>query len=178
MYRLFVAIDLPPAIKKELGTISFGLPGARWVPADQLHLTLRFIGEVDGGLYKDIKEMLATVTMAPFTIRLQGLGHFPPRKRPRVLWVGIEANDLLMRLRGRIESILVRGGLEPEGRKYSPHITIARLQDTPSVKVGNFIAANGLFATTPFPVQDFLLYSSKLTAKGAIHTIEASYPLV
>ena len=178
MYRLFVAIDLPPEIKKELGKICFGLPGAKWVPADQLHLTLRFIGEVDGGLSKDIREMLSTVTMAPFTIRLKGVGHFPPRKRPRVLWVGIEANDLLLRLRGRIESILVRGGLEHEGRKYSPHITIARLQDTSPVKAGNFLAANGLFATTPFPVQDFLLYSSKLTPKGAIHTIEASYPLV
>ena len=178
MYRLFVAIDLPPEIKKELGAISFGLPGARWVDADQLHLTLRFIGEVDGGLYRDIKEMLATVTMVPFALRLQGLGHFPPRKRPRVLWVGIEANDLLMRLRGRIESTLIRGGLEPEGRKYSPHITIARLQDTPVVKVGDFIAANGLFATTAFTVRDFLLYSSKLTPKGAIHTVEASYPLV
>ena len=178
MYRLFVAIDLPAETKKELAAICFGLPGARWMPVDQLHLTLRFIGEVDGGLYKDIQEMLATVTMAPFTIRLQGVGHFPPRKRPRVLWVGIEACDLLMRLRGRIESILVRGGLEPEGRKYSPHITIARLQDTPLVKAGNFLAANGLFATTPFTVRDFLLYSSKLTPKGAIHTIEASYPLV
>jgi len=177
MHRLFVAIDLPAQTKKELGAICFGLPGARWVPEDQLHLTLRFIGEVDGGLCKDIQELLATVTMEPFTIRLQGVGHFPPRKRPRVLWVGIEANDVLMRLRGRIESILVRSGLEPEGRKYSPHITIARLQDTPLVKAGNFLAANGLFATTPFTVQDFLLYSSKLTPKGAIHTVLASYPL-
>lgn len=178
MYRLFVAIDLPPEIKRELGEICFGLPGARWVPADQLHLTLRFIGEVDGGLGKDIREMLSTVTMAPFTVRLKGVGHFPPRKRPRVLWVGLEANDMILRLRGRIESILVRGGLEPEGRKYSPHITIARLQDTPAVKAGNFLAANGLFATAPFPVHDFLLYSSKQTPKGAIHTVVASYPLV
>lgn len=177
MHRLFVAVDLPSDIREELATICFGLPGARWVPTDQLHLTLRFIGEVDGNLFKDINEMLSSVTAEPFTMRLKGIGHFPPRKRPRVLWVGIEANDSLLRLRGKIESALVRGGLEPEGRKYSPHITIARLKDTPAVKVGNFIAANGLFASPSFSVQKFLLYSSKLTAKGAIHTIEAVYPL-
>ena len=177
MYRLFVAVDLPSEIKKEIGTISFGLPGARWIPADQLHLTLRFIGEVDGNLFKDIKEMLSSVTTEPFAMRLKGVGHFPPRKRPRVIWVGIEANDSLLRLRGKIESVLVRRGLEPEGRKYSPHITVARLKDTPAVKAGNFIAANGLFASPSFTVQEFLLYSSKLTAKGAIHTIEAVYPL-
>ena len=177
MYRLFVAVDLPSEIQEELATICFGLPGARWVPAEQLHLTLRFIGEVDGNLFKDIKEMLSSVTTEPFTMRLKGVGHFPPRKRPRVIWVGIEANDPLLRLRGKIESVLVRGGLAPEGRKYSPHITIARLKETPAVKAGNFIAANGLFASPPFTVQEFLLYSSKLTAKGAIHTIEAVYPL-
>jgi 2'-5' RNA ligase len=177
MHRLFVAVDLPSDIKEELATICFGLPGARWVPADQLHLTLRFIGEVDGNLFKDIKEMLSSVTTENFAMRLKGVGHFPPRKRPRVIWVGIEANDSLLRLRGKIESVLVRGGLEPEGRKYSPHITIARLKDTPAVKAGNFIAANDLFASPSFTVQDFLLYSSILTVKGAIHTIEAVYPL-
>ncbi len=177
MHRLFVAVDLPSEIKKELATISFGLPGARWVPADQLHLTLRFIGEVDGNLFKDIKEMLSAVAAENFAMRLKGIGHFPLRKRPRVLWVGIETNDRLLRLRSKIESTLVRGRLEPEGRKYSPHITIARLKDTPAVKAGNFIAANGLFASPSFTVQEFLLYSSKLTVKGAIHTIEAVYPL-
>jgi 2'-5' RNA ligase len=177
MYRLFVAVDLPSEIKEALSAICFGLPGARWVPTDQLHLTLRFIGEVNGNLFKDIKDMLSSVAAAPFAMRLKGVGHFPPRKRPRVIWVGIEANDSLLRLRGKIESILVRGGLEPEGRKYSPHITVARLKDTPAVKAGNFIAANGLFASPLFTVHEFLLYSSKLTAKGAIHTIEAAYPL-
>ena len=177
MHRLFVAVDLPSEIQEELATICFGLPGARWVPADQLHLTLRFIGEVDGNLFKDIKEMLSAVTTEPFTMRLKGVWHFPPRKRPRVIWVGIEANDPLLRLSGKVESVLVRGGLAPEGRKYSPHLTIARLKETPAVKAGNFIAANGLFASPSFTVQEFLLYSSKLTAKGAIHTIEKIYPL-
>jgi 2'-5' RNA ligase len=177
MIRLFVAIDLPPEIRDQLGAICFGLPGARWIPEDQLHLTLRFIGEVDGGLFQDIKELLASVTAKPFTMRLKGVGHFPPRKHPQVLWVGIEPNESLLRLRGRIESTLVRGGFEPEGRKYMPHITLARLKNTHVAKASTFLETNSLFTTPLFPVEDFLLYSSRLTPKGAIHTIETEYPL-
>jgi 2'-5' RNA ligase len=177
MMRLFVAIDLPPEIKELLSSICFGLQGARWIPDDQLHLTLRFIGEVDGGLFKDIRELLALINANPFELRLKGVGHFPPRKHPQVLWVGIDPQDALLRLRGKIEAALVREGLEPEGRKYSPHITVARLKDTHAGKAANFLETNGLFASPCFSVENFLLYSSKLTPKGAIHTIEAAYPL-
>jgi 2'-5' RNA ligase len=177
MIRLFVAIDLPPDVKEHLAAICYGLAGARWIDLDQLHLTLRFIGEVDGSLYLDIKEILSTVKTKPFSLQLKGVGHFPPRKEPRVIWVGVEKNEALPRLRAKIETTLVKEGLPPEGRKYSPHITIARLKNTATVKVGNFMAANSLFASEPFPVEKFYLYSSKLTPKGAIHIIEASYPL-
>jgi len=178
MYRLFAAIDLPAEIKKQLAAICFGVPGAKWISADQLHLTLRFIGEVDGGMFKDIKDILSGVRIEPFSMRLKGLGYFPPRQTPRVVWVGVEKNETLLRLRNKIETILVRSGLKPEGRKYSPHITLARLKQTPAVKVGNFLAENGLFTSVSFWVDDFYLYSSKLTPKGAIHKIEASYPLL
>ena len=177
MQRLFVAIDLPETVQQRLADICFGVPGARWVQTEQLHLTLRFIGEVDGAVFREIREALTQITLPPFTIRLKGLGCFPPRKKPRVLWIGIEPSQPLIQLRNRIESTLVRTGLEPEHRKFAPHITIARLKETPGNRLANFLAGNGLFSTEPLPVETFQLYSSSLSSKGAIHSIEASYPL-
>ena len=177
MHRLFVAIDLPPDIVVRLQELCCGVPGARWVEAAQMHLTLRFIGEVDGGVFRDIKEGLADIKTEGFALQVKGLGFFPPRKTPRVLWAGIEPVEQVSGLRKRIDNILLGLGLEPEGRKFSPHITLARLQDTPLARVGRFLAGNGLFATEEFPVSEFHLYSSQLTAKGAFHTLEASYKL-
>lgn len=175
--RLFVAIDLPEDIKKELSILSCGVPGAKWVAQDQLHLTLRFIGEVDGIVFSRVRDILDTIKAEAFSLRLKEFGCFPPRKEPRVLWIGIEPKDPVIALRNRIETALIRSGLEPEGRKYSPHITIARLEGTPLSRLTNFMAGNNLYASPTFPVKSFYLYSSKLTAKGAIHTQEASYPL-
>ena len=178
MYRLFVAIDLPPDIAAQLQDLCYGVPGARWVQPEQMHLTLRFIGEVDGGVFRDIKEGLAGIKAPGFSLQVKGLGFFPPRKAPRVLWAGIAPVEEVSGLRNRIENVLIGMGLAPEGRKYSPHITLARLHDTPLSRLGRFLAGNGLFATEAFPVSEFHLYSSELTVKGAFHTIEASYPLL
>jgi 2'-5' RNA ligase len=175
--RLFVAIDLSEEIKKELGVLACGVPGARWVPSDQLHLTLRFIGEVDGVVASRVRDALETIRAQPFSLRLREFGCFPPRKEPRVLWIGVEPKDPLIALRNRIETALIRNGLDPEGRKYSPHITIARLEGTPLTRLTNFMAGNNLYTSPTFPVESFQLYSSKLTAKGAIHKQEATYPL-
>ena len=177
MYRLFVAIDLPPDIAAQLQEICYGVPGAKWVQPEQMHLTLRFIGEVDGGVFRDIKEGLAEVKSPSFALQVKGLGFFPPRKAPRVLWVGIAPVEQVSGLRNKIENRLLGMGLAPEGRKYSPHITLARLHDTPLSRVGRFLAGNGLFVTAEFPVSEFHLYSSALTSKGAVHTIETSYSL-
>ena len=110
-------------------------------------------------------------------MRLKDIGFFPPRGKPRVVWVGIPANENLFLLRNRIESILVRTGLEPEGRKFSPHITLARLKDTPVPKVGAYLAHNSLFATEEFQINELHLYSSVLNSKGAKHYLEGVYPL-
>ncbi|MFC1837673.1 RNA 2',3'-cyclic phosphodiesterase [Thermodesulfobacteriota bacterium] len=177
MYRLFIAIDLPETIKKNLEAMFFGIPGARWAALDQLHLTVRFIGEVDGALYHDIKKGLEPVSIAPFDLQLKGVGHFPPRGAPRVIWVGLEKSEPLQLLRNKIDTALVKVGVEPEGRKFSPHITLARLKNTPLNKVTNFLAGNGLFRQDPFKVEDFMLYSSTLTRKGAIHSVERIYSL-
>ncbi|MBA3004652.1 MAG: RNA 2',3'-cyclic phosphodiesterase [Desulfurivibrio sp.] len=178
MYRLFVAIDLPPDIVARVQEICYGIPGAKWVQGEQMHLTLRFIGAVDGGIFRDIKEGLGEISAPPFSLQVKGLGFFPPRKTPRVLWVGVTPVEEVKRLRNRIENFLVGMGLEPEGRKYSPHITLARLHDTPAARLNRFLAGNNLFATDAFAVSEFHLYSSELTSKGAFHTPEATYPLL
>ena len=177
MPRLFIAIDLPAAIRNNLGAMSFGIPGAKWVDPQQIHLTVRFIGDVDGTIFLDIKEALTQVESPSFPMALKGVGHFPPRGKPRVLWVGIEQNPSLQSLKKRIDAILAGVGLAPEGRKFSPHITLARLKNSPVQKVANFLAGNGLFSQEPFEVREFKLYSSTLTPKGAIHKVEKVYPL-
>ena len=144
---------------------------------DQMHLTLRFIGDVNSSVFRDVLEALPGVRSEPFSIQLEGLGFFPPRGNPRVVWVGMKKNDALIRLRKKVESVLVNAGLDPEGRKYSPHITLARLKSTPSSKVAAFLSHNSMFVTEDFQVNEFLLYSSVLNGKGAKHYIEAGYPL-
>jgi len=175
--RLFVAVDLPPAVRQQVASLCFGLPGVRWVPEEQIHLTLRFIGEVNGNIFHDIREGLAEIRFPAFDMRLQGVGYFPPRRAPKVIWVGVEKNEALARLRNRVESTLVRIGLEPEGRKFAPHITLGRLKETPLPKVAAYLAGYDAFGTDAFPVEEFRLYSSTLTSDGATHTVEAEYPL-
>lgn len=177
MYRLFIAIDLPAEVREELGRMCCGLPGARWVDEGQIHLTLRFIGEVDGGRFREIVDGLAAVDSAPFPLALKGIGHFPPRGAPRVVWVGVERSEPLVRLRKRVERALEMVGVERERRKFSPHITLARLKGTPASRVGRYMEDFGLFRTEPFGVDSFALYSSTLSRKGAVHRVEAEYPL-
>ena len=177
MPRLFIAVDLPETNKKNLEAVFFGIPGARWVALDQLHLTVRFIGDVDGALLHDIKSELEEVSISSFDLQLRGVGHFPPRGAPRVIWVGLEKSEPLQLLRKKINTALLKIGLEPERRKFSPHITLARLKNTPLQKVADFLSGNGLFRQEPFQIEDFKLYSSTLTPKGAIHRVEKIYSL-
>jgi 2'-5' RNA ligase len=119
MIRLFIGIDLPNPIKKDLYAICYGLPRVKWMDEEQLHLTLRFIGEVDGGsVFTDIKDSLKDVRMNAFSIKLKRLGYFPPKKNPKVLWIGVEPREKITLLRNRVESVLVKIGLEHERRKF------------------------------------------------------------
>ncbi len=126
--RLFVAIDPPQQIRDHLALLCCGLPGARWTPPEQFHLTLSFIGEVDGSTFLDIREALAEISVPQFSLQLQGVGFFPPRGQPRVIWAGIEKSEPLHLLQRKITTRLFQRGLEPDNRKFSPHITLARLQ--------------------------------------------------
>jgi 2'-5' RNA ligase len=177
MPRLFVAIDLPEELRGQVSSLYYGIPKTRWTPPEQLHLTLRFIGEVDGQLFRQIVDQLETVKFDQFSLQFNGLGYFPPRRHPNILWVGVNKNEALTQLQRRLETCLVKLGLEPEHRKFHPHLTIARLAPVTSLgKLADYLALNGAFTLPAFTVRDFRLYSSHLTRQGADHQLEAKFP--
>ncbi|MBJ6726122.1 RNA 2',3'-cyclic phosphodiesterase [Geomesophilobacter sediminis] len=173
MTRLFVAVDLPRELKEAVAGIFTQLPGARWVPAEQIHLTLRFLGEVDAKEVPIIKQCLERVVFAPFPLVLRGVGHFPPGKYPRVIWVGIDPSPPLLQLYENIQGALAEAGFPPEERRFSPHVTLARLHGTPASATESLEAEHRQFCCPPFNVESFVLYSSVLSRTGAVHTPEA-----
>jgi 2'-5' RNA ligase len=177
MIRLFVGVGLPADVRMRLSALGAGVPGARWVPEENLHLTLRFIGEVTEGDAEDIHDALMSIRTKAFDITLAGVGHFESKGQVHTLWAGIEKNPELTALRDRIESAMVRLGLEPEERRYTPHVTLARLRDTPVHRVQEFLTAHALFRAGPVPVDHFTLFSSYLQGSGPIYSAEAEYPL-
>jgi 2'-5' RNA ligase len=177
MIRLFVAIELPTDLKQRIGPLCTGIQGARWVGEDNMHLTLRFIGEVGEERFDDIAGALAQVNGAPFALTLTGAGHFETRRRVRTLWLGVEKQPALFALQELIESALVRAGQAPEGRNFNAHVTLARLRDARTARVRDWLGANSAFRATPFRVEKFVLYSSLLGRGGAVHQPEQEYPL-
>jgi RNA 2',3'-cyclic 3'-phosphodiesterase len=176
MPRLFLAIDLPDEIKASLTGFTRELPSAKWVGPEELHLTLRFIGEVDEKTCSLIKGALSKLSFEAFPLTLCGVGHFPPGKHPRVLWVGMDPSNSLMRLQQELELALIDAGIAPDERRFSPHITLARLKESAPGMVLRFETAHADLACAPFQVREFILFSSILTHQGAIHNKEAIYP--
>lgn len=174
--RLFVALSLPDEAAQGLLLLEGGVPGARWQGREQLHLTLRFIGEVDGARAADIDDALAAIEAPGFTLELHGVGNFGGRD-PRELWAGVRSNEALMHLQRKIETALQRIGLAPEPRRFAPHVTLARLQASPWAKVMEFLTAHALYSSAPFAVSAFELYSSTLTPNGSLYRSECSYRL-
>lgn len=177
MIRLFVAIDLPAAIRSCLCGMARDLPGARPVPEEQLHLTLKFLGDVEQERLSPLTKALATIAAPSFSLAMRGVGYFPPRGTPRVVWAGIAPQPGLDQLQARIEQALEQLGFAREARPFSPHITLARLKTARPEALRQFLARHGSYATEPFAINGFSLYSSRLTSAGAIHKVEAFYKL-
>jgi 2'-5' RNA ligase len=176
--RLFVALSLPEEIRWQLGLLCSGLPNVRWVPQENFHITLRFIGEVDGGEMQDIDASLAGIRAPRFSVSLTGVGHFGNGSNVRLIWAGVEKSPALVHLRDKVESAVVRAGLEPDGQKFTPHISLARPKTPPPTsKLQEFLAHNNLFRTPPFEITHFTLYQSFLASEGAIYRAEHSYEL-
>jgi 2'-5' RNA ligase len=177
MPRLFIAIDIPERIKDDITATYVALQGARWVDEAHLHLTLRFIGEVPGDVAGRIGNALRTVSGPSFSLAMKSVGFFPPRREPRILWAGVADNEELMRLQARIERSLTSIGIAADGRKFHPHVTVARLNGTSAHKVAQYVTQHSLFMTEQFSASAFHLYSSFLCKEGAHHEKIASYEL-
>jgi RNA 2',3'-cyclic 3'-phosphodiesterase len=176
--RLFVALDLPWELRSRLAGLSGrGIPGARWVPAENYHLTLRFIGETPAYRADEIDQALAVLKARGFDLTLAGLGTFDKAGRSISLWVGVERNPALDHLRSKVETALQRAGLEPERRRFAPHVTLARLDNVPEARLASFLQAHNLFRAPAVPVEHFTLFSSQLGKEQAVYTAEAEYAL-
>lgn len=177
MIRLFVAIPLPEIVRIQLSLLQSGLPGARWVKPGNIHLTLRFIGEVPEDVANDVDAALSAIRAPRFALELDGVGSFSRGRHPHALWVGIVKSPPLMHLQAKIESALVRAGLQPEDRKFAAHVTLARLRDVKAGRVEAWAIEHGGFRCQPFEADRFVLYSSFLASEGAIYTPEREYML-
>lgn len=173
MHRLFVAIRPPVEIRAGLLAIMTGIIGARWQDDDQLHLTLRFVGEVDRHLADDLADTLSTIDFAPFDISLSGFGSFERKGHVDTLWAAVHPRPPLENLHQKIDRACVNIGLPPDKRAYLPHITLARL-GRGAGSTANFLTQNVELANPTFTVERFSLFESRLGHAGAAyHEIES-----
>jgi 2'-5' RNA ligase len=176
MPRLFTGIEIPPPIAQGLSMLRGGVPGSRWIDPANYHMTLRYIGDIDGATARDVMQILGGVRRRSFDLVLNRLDQFGGRK-PRAIFAGANPTPALTELQAELERLLQRIGLPAEQRKYSPHVTLARLRDSTAQQVAEYLASRGPFRTPPFPVSRFVLYSSKASTGGGPYVIEAAYPL-
>ena len=177
MIRLFAALSLPDEIAQGLARRQTGLPGARWRPREALHVTLRFFGEVKNDVAADLDAALAEVVGEPLELVLSGVGHFGEGDQTHAVWAGVEENATLRRLAARCESAARSVGLEPEKRRYRPHVTLAYLRHADPLKVAAWEQANNLLKSPPFTVERFGLHSSWLSQDVSRYDLERDYPL-
>jgi RNA 2',3'-cyclic 3'-phosphodiesterase len=176
MPRLFTGVEIPPQVAQALSTLRGGLPGARWIDPENYHVTLRFIGDVDDDIAHEVESLLGRVRRGPFEVRIEGLTSFGSKK-PRAVVASVEPSSPLMEAQAEQERMMQRIGLEPEGRKYTPHVTLARLRDASTRDVAEYLSARGHFRSLAFPVSRFVLFSSRASVGGGPYVVEASYRL-
>lgn len=177
MPRLFTGLQVPSDVAFALALKRGGLQGARWIDPDNYHITLRYIGDVDHRTANEVSDVLERfVHSEGFAVTISHLGAFGGNK-PRALYAGAEMNETMVRLQASQERMLQRIGLLPDGRKFTPHVTLARLRDTHPEEVARYIALSGRFAPLTFTAHQFVLFSSKESAGGGPYVIEQSYPL-
>ena len=176
MPRLFTGLEVPADVAFDLDLMKGGIIGARWIDRDSFHITLRFIGDIDDGLAREIAYELDGVTARPFSLKLKGIDVFGGNK-PHTLYAGVEANDELRRLQSIHERICQVLGLDAESRKFTPHVTLARLRDPNLGVVHNYVASHSLYKSRLFDVARFVLFSSRPSRGGGPYAVEESYQL-
>lgn len=169
--RLFIAIEIPEGAKQKLEQLQDSNLGIRWNAAGTIHLTLRFVGNVEDPAQKDeLVEQLSAIEFSAFNLTIKGLGYFPPHKHPKVLWAGLKKSRALIQLQKQVEQACVEAGFDPDDRSYTPHITIGRVKSCSKKEVNSFINQHKQLRLDPFSVDKFILFESKLDPEGARHT--------
>ncbi len=176
MPRLFTAIEVPKEIGMMLSGLRGGIHGARWITPENYHLTLRFIGDIDERTANEVAGVLDFVERPSFSLTLTGLDQFGGKK-PRALFASVQPSPVLIELQAEQERMMQRIGLPPEGRRFTPHVTLARLRDASVIEVADYLATRGGFRPVTFPVSRFVLYSSRASQGGGPYIVEADYPL-
>jgi RNA 2',3'-cyclic 3'-phosphodiesterase len=176
MPRLFTGLEIPAEVGHTLSNLRGGLPGARWIDPENYHVTLRFIGDIDGASANEIASMLFRVDRKPFEVKVQGLTSFGGRK-PRAVVATIAPSKPLMELQAELERMMQRIGLNPEGRKYIPHVTLARLHDASDQDVADYLSLRGYFPSKAFMAERFVLFSSRASTGGGPYVVEDAYEL-
>jgi 2'-5' RNA ligase len=176
MPRLFTALEIPRDAALSLSLLRGGLPGARWVDVENYHITLRFIGDVEGHVADEIANALDRVRRPSFSLALSGVGAFGSKK-PHAIWAGVTASPDLYALQAEIERICQRVGIAADPRKFMPHVTLARLRNPNPIDVAQYLSARGNFSTLPFKVSRFVLMSSRDSVGGGPYVVEEVWPL-
>jgi RNA 2',3'-cyclic 3'-phosphodiesterase len=176
MPRLFTALEIPRDAALSLSLLRGGLPGARWIDVENYHLTLRFIGDVEGHVADEIANALDRVRRPPFPVTLSGVGAFGSKK-PHAIWAGVAPSPDLNALQAEIERICQRIGVPSDPRKFVPHVTLARLKNSTDIDVARYLSGRGNFSTLPFKVGRFVLMSSRDSVGGGPYIVEEAWPL-
>ncbi|ANY19843.1 2'-5'-RNA ligase [Tsuneonella dongtanensis] len=176
MHRLFIALHPPPPVRAALLAAQGGVERARWQSDDQLHLTLRFVGEVDRHRGEDLADALSSVVAQPFDLSVHGVGHFEKKGRPTALWAALAPSPGLDILERRVERACRAAGLAAETRKFVPHVTLARLGGG-AIGAGDWLARHGDLSAPDWPVGSFVLYESRLGSGGSTYEPLAEYNL-
>jgi 2'-5' RNA ligase len=177
MIRLFAAIAVPGDIAEGLIRRQQGLPGARWRTPEQMHITLRFAGEVPQNVAQDLDAELSRVPGKPFDLELQGAGSFGEGEEVRAVWAGVAESEPLRLLASRCEAAARRAGIRPESRNFKPHVTLAYLKRADPARVGAWVQGHNLLHSPPFRVDRFGLYSSWTSPDGSRYELEREYLL-
>jgi RNA 2',3'-cyclic 3'-phosphodiesterase len=176
MPRLFTALEVPRDAALSLSLLRGGLPGARWIDTENYHITLRFIGDIDSHMADDIAYALDKVSRSSFSMSLSGVSCFGGKK-PHSVFAGVAPSAGLLQLQAEQERICQRLGLGADPRKFTPHVTLARLKNSAPEQVAHYLTGRGDFSTLPFKVARFVLMSSKDSVGGGPYIIEEAYPL-
>ena len=175
MPRLFTAIEIPESVRLRLSLLRAPLPAAKWIEPENMHITLRFAGDIDGRMADEFADQLADVIFEPFSISIGGVGAFGGRD-PKVLWAGVQSTPELQALYRGNERAARAAGLEADPRNFSPHVTLARMRHGRQSAVARFLEENGGLRMEPFTVHRFVLFSAKPGSGGPPYGVEAVYP--